>query len=124
MVVAVPILGACVLLVVGRRAPRALTDGLAMAVTAATTALLGLILATSLGGRVVTWSGHWVPHRGYSVGIVLVSDPVGAGAALVAGCLMLLALLFSARYIEGVEAHFHCLMLLFLAGMVGLALTA
>lgn len=121
--VAVPLLGACLLLVVGRRSPRLAVDLLAMALAGGTTALVALILVTSTSGRVVTWSGHWEPHHGYSVGIVLVSDPVGAGLALVAGSLMVLALVFSRRYIDSVDAHFHCLMMLFLAGMVGLALS-
>src|SRR6185437_2075898 len=33
------------------------------------------------------------------------------------------AFLYSVRYLDSVEAHYHCLMLLFLAGMVGFALT-
>jgi multicomponent Na+:H+ antiporter subunit D len=123
LAIAIPILGACVLLVLGRRLPRLLIDGLALVVAAGVVAILSVLLVATSGGRVVTWSGNWVPHRGYSVGIVLVGDPVGAGIALVAASLMVLALLFSARYFDAIEAHYHCLMLLFLAGMVGLALT-
>ncbi|MGH9086573.1 MAG: complex I subunit 5 family protein [Acidimicrobiales bacterium] len=121
--VAIAVLGACLLLVVGKPLPRLVVDGIAIAVTAAVVGLLGRIFAASTSGRVVTWSADWVPQHGHSVGIVLVSDPVGAGIALSAACLMLLALVFSAGYIESVRGHFHSLMLLFLAGMVGLSLS-
>jgi multicomponent Na+:H+ antiporter subunit D len=53
----------------------------------------------------------------------MVSDPVGAGVALVASALTTIALIYSWRYIDSVESHYHALMLLFLAGMVGFSLT-
>jgi multicomponent Na+:H+ antiporter subunit D len=55
--------------------------------------------------------------------IVLVSDPIGVGIALLAVALVALALVCSWRYFDSVEARCHCLVLLFLAGMVGFALT-
>jgi multicomponent Na+:H+ antiporter subunit D len=72
---------------------------------------------------VVTWAAGWQPRHGFSVGIVLVADPVGAGIATLAGCLVVLGLMYSWRYFESAEARYHCLVLLFLAGMVGFALT-
>jgi multicomponent Na+:H+ antiporter subunit D len=57
------------------------------------------------------------------VGIALVADPLGAGAATVAGALTIAAFVFGWRYFESFEAHFHALMLLFLAGMTGFALS-
>jgi hypothetical protein len=55
--------------------------------------------------------------------IVLVSDPIGVGIALLAVALVALALVCSWRYFDSVEARCHCLVLLFLAGMVGFAFT-
>lgn len=121
--IAVPILGAALLVILGGRVPRLVLDVLALAVTAAVIGLVADVLATSTSGRVITWAADWTPHKGYSVGIVLVNDPVGAGVALCAASLMFLALLYSAGYIDAVRGHFHCLMLLFLAGMVGMAMT-
>ncbi|HET6908159.1 MAG TPA: hypothetical protein VFH54_02385, partial [Mycobacteriales bacterium] len=121
--IAVPIVVSCVLLAIGRKLPRPAVDGAAAATAAAVVALLAVLLATAANGRVVNWVGKWHPKQGYSVGIVLVGDEVGTGIALLAGCLVLLALVYSWRYFESVEAHYHCLMLLFLAGMVGFALT-
>src|SRR6185312_2208654 len=65
----------------------------------------------------------WEPQHGYSVGIVLVGDEISCCIALIAAALVALALVYSWRYFDSVEAHFHCLMLLFLAGMEGFALT-
>ena len=124
LAVAGPIVAGCVLLLAGRILPRAAVDGTAIAVALAEAGLLADLLSQSAGGRLVTWVAGWAPHHGYSVGIVLVVDPLGAGIALMAACLMAVAFLFGARYFESIEAHYHALMLLFLAGMVGLALTA
>ena len=121
--IGVPILGAPVLLVLGRRAHRSVVDVVSLAFAAATAALCALLFATAASGRVVVWAAAWAPHRGESVGVVLVMDPVGTGIALSAACLMLLALVHSQRYVESVHGHYHCLMLLFLGGMVGLALS-
>ena len=121
--VAVPIVMACVLLVAGRKLPRLAVDLIAIATALGLTGLLGYLLATSAGGRIVSWAAGWSPHHGYSVGIVFVVDPLGAGIALLACCLMAVAFLYSVRYLDAVEAHYHCLMLLFLAGMIGFSLT-
>ena len=121
--VALAIVMACVLLVAGRKLSRMAVDVIAIATALALTGLLGYLLATSAGGRIVTWAAGWSPHHGYSVGIAFVVDPLGAGIALLACCLMAIAFLYSVRYLDAVEAHYHCLMLLFLAGMIGFSLT-
>lgn len=121
--IAVAVLGAPVLLVLGKLVARSVLDIVAITFAAATVALCAVVLAASSSGRVVEWAAGWVPHKGQTVGIDLVVDPVGAGIALSAACLMLVALVYSARYIESVHGHYHSLMLLFLAGMLGLALS-
>ena len=121
--IAVPILGAALLVAVGRKLPRLAIDGLAIGVAATVVGMTAYVLSTATGGRVITWSANWTPHKGYSVGILLVNDPVGAGVALCAACLMLLALVYSSAYFDSIHGHFHALMLLFLAGMVGMAMS-
>lgn len=121
--VAVPIIGAGVVLAANRRLPRAVIDGFTTAVSGAVVVMTAVLLHAAAAGRVVTWAGGWTPSHGASVGIVLVSDPLGSGIALVAASLVTLALIFSWRYIDSAESHFHCLMLMFLAGMVGFSLT-
>ncbi len=122
--VAGPIVAACVLLIAGRVLPRLAVDIVAIAVALAEAGLLAYLLDQATGGRLVTWVAGWTPRHSYSVGIVLAVDPLGAGIALLAASLMAVALLFGTRYFDSVAAHYHALMLLFLAGMVGLALTA
>ncbi len=121
--VAIPIVMACVLLVGGRRLSRLAVDVIAIVTVLGVTGLVGYLLATSAGGRIVTWAAGWSPHHGYSVGIAFVVDPLGAGIALLACSLMAIAFLYSIHYLDSVEAHYHCLMLLFLAGMIGYSLT-
>jgi multicomponent Na+:H+ antiporter subunit D len=121
--IAVPILAACVLLVLGRVLPRAVTDSIAAVTVVVVIAMLAVVLARGSDGRAVSWVANWKPERGYSVGIVLVGDRIGTGIALLASCLVLLAFIYSWRYFESVEAHYHCLILLFLAGIIGFALT-
>ena len=92
LAVAVAILGSSVLLATGRWLPRLLVDWGSVVAAAAITGMAATVLYTSAGGRVVTWSAGWLPHHGFSVGIVLESDPVGAGIALVAAVLTTCAL--------------------------------
>lgn len=126
--VAMPIVLACVVLVAGRWLPRPVRDGVALGTAAVVSAVCGALTAGCLsgaaaGGRVVSWIGGWTPRHGHSVGIVLVADPAGAGLATLAGLLCCAALLYGWRYFADAESHYQVLMLLFLAGMVGFALT-
>ena len=132
LAVAVPILAACLVLPIGRHLPRRVADGITAIAAGAVAVLDGLLLAATTGGprgsgaTVVTWSGGWAPADGVSVGVALVVDPVGAGAALLAAVLTVCALLFGWRYfstLEASDAHYHVLMLLFLAGMTGFVLS-
>lgn len=122
--IAVPLGVALVLLSVGRWAPRRLVDGAAIAAAAANAGLAAWLLTrTGEAGRAVTWLGGWQPSHRTGVGIPLVIDPVGAGAALLAAVLTVCGLVYSWRYLEAVEAHYQALMLLFLAGMTGFVFT-
>ena len=123
LTVAVPVTASAVSLAAQQWLPRAALDALALAATVATAILAGTTLAAATGGRVVTWSGGWTPVHGHSVGIVLVADPLGAGTALLAAVVTVAALVFTWRYLESAEGHLHSLLLLFLAGMEGFALT-
>ena len=120
---AVPIAVACLLLSLGRWLPRPAVDALATATAAAVVGMDVVLFLAARDGRIVTWLGGWTPVRGHSVGIVLVVDALGAGMALLAAVLLVAALVYSWRYFESVEAHYHALLLLFLAGMSGFALT-
>ena len=124
LAVVVPIVTGALLLAVGRRIPRSLLDAVSVLGAVTVVALDALLLDEVSGGRVVAWSGGWTPHDGVTVGISLVADRIGVGVALLAAVLITCALIFSWRYYEDAEAHFHVMLLLFLAGMTGFALSA
>lgn len=121
--VAVPLLGATLLLLTLGRVPRLVVDVFATAVVVGVIAISVVLLRASMDGRVVTWAGGWRPVHGVSVGIALVADPVGAGLVVLSSVLVLAAFVFSWRYFEEVEAYFHALMLAFLAGLNGFMLS-
>jgi multicomponent Na+:H+ antiporter subunit D len=122
-VVVLPFLVGAIVLIAGRYVPRLLVDIVATGAAAAVAVLAGLLAVAATHGRAVTWAGGWHPTRGVSVGIVLVADPLGAGLACLAAALTCAALLYSWRYLQDAETHYHVLMLLFLGGMGGFAVT-
>ncbi|WFB06480.1 complex I subunit 5 family protein [Streptomyces sp. LX-29] len=122
LVVAVPLLGAAVLVAAGRLLPRTASDAVGCGF-AATTAVLTLLAARHPGAE---WLGGWGPGSG-GVGIVLVGDPIGLGLAALVSFLVTAVLVYSWRYFEepprGHGGSFPALILLFQAGMCGFALT-
>ncbi|OIJ68399.1 complex I subunit 5 family protein [Streptomyces mangrovisoli] len=126
LVVALPLLGAAVLVGAGRRLPRVVAETIGCAVAAATAGLAVALLADA-GPGAVEWVGGWRPHGGEGVGIVLVGDVPGAGLASLVSLLVVAVLVYSWRYFdEPPHRHagsFPALVLLFQAGMCGFALT-
>ncbi|MEW2081875.1 complex I subunit 5 family protein [Streptomyces sp. NPDC005283] len=126
MVVALPLLGAALLVAVGRRLPRLVAEATGGAVAAATAGLVLHLLFFS-SATASEWVGGWEPREGHSVGIVLVGDRPALGLAA-AVCLLTVAVLaYSWRYFEeSPERHagtFPALVLLFQSGMCGFVLT-
>jgi multicomponent Na+:H+ antiporter subunit D len=123
LLLATPVTAACVLLAAGRFLPRWAVDGIATAGTVLCAGLAWLLIRATGEGRVVTWAGGWQPRPRLTVGIVLVADRTNAGIALLISVLATCALLFGWRYFDSVHAHYHALILLFVSGMTGFALT-
>ena len=124
LAILVPILGAVVQSAIGAKLPQTIA-WITTNTTAAATAVLCAILVHKSGhGLLVTWFGGWHPRSGgVAFGIDMAVDHFGSGMALLAASLVTAALFYSHRYIDAVSPHFHSLMLLFLAGMVGFCLT-
>ncbi|MGA4843970.1 complex I subunit 5 family protein [Streptomyces sp. G45] len=126
LVVALPLLGAALLVALGRRLPRAAAEAVAGAVAAASAVLSALLLAHASPGA-SEWVGGWDPVRGHSVGIVLVGDVPGTALATLVCALTVCVLGYSWRYFDEVPHRqagtFPALVLLFQAGMCGFALT-
>ena len=123
LLVAGPLLAATVLAASGRFLPRLVID--AASILSCLLVLAGsvMLLVTTDSRRVVSWLGGYSPVHGSSVGVVFVVDRVGAGLATLIAALVTAALIYTWRYFDEVEGYFHALLLLFLAGMVGFALT-
>ncbi|MGW1003162.1 complex I subunit 5 family protein [Streptomyces sp. NPDC002520] len=127
LAVAVPLLGAVVLVVGGRWLPRLAIDSLATAWATLEVVGLAVLWARTGDGHSVSWIGGWRPVHGESVGIVLSGDRVGIGLALLTSALVLAVVVYSWRYFDEPPARhvgvFPALILLFEAGMCGFALT-
>ncbi|MGW0768967.1 complex I subunit 5 family protein [Streptomyces sp. NPDC002676] len=127
LAVAVPLLGAVVLIIGGRLLPRVVIDSLATAWAALEVAELVLLWARTGDGHSVSWVGGWYPVHGESVGIVLAGDRIGIGLALLTSALVLAVVVYSWRYFDEPPMEhagvFPALILLFEAGMCGFALT-
>ncbi|MEV6483500.1 complex I subunit 5 family protein [Streptomyces sp. NPDC051576] len=124
VLVAVPLLGAALLVASGRHLSRAAAESVGC-VFAAGTAGLAIVLLLNSSPPMTDWVGGWTPQGGESVGIVLVGDGPGLGMAALASLLTVAALAYSWRYFdEPPRRHagaFPALMLLFQGGMCGFA---
>ena len=121
--VVLPLVGAASLAAMRKWTSRAVADGLAIAFALSVAIVDLVLLRSSLRERIVYWFGNWHPRGSMVLGIGFVIDPVAAGMALLAAVLMTLALLYSWRLPDSGEDHLHPLMLVFLAGLSGFALT-
>ncbi|MFF9623423.1 complex I subunit 5 family protein [Streptomyces griseosporeus] len=125
LLVALPLLGAGLLVGGGRRLPRPAAETIACAVSGGTAAL-ALVLLLNSSPPMVEWAGGWTPVDGVSVGIMVVGDGPGLGMAALASLLTLAALVYSWHYFdEPPRRHagsFPALMLVFQAGMCGFAI--
>lgn len=118
-----PLLTAAVLAMLTKLLPRVLSSLIALASTLATAAAAALLLAGSLRQPIVYWFGNWTPKAGITIGISFAIDPIGAGLATFAAVLTAAALIYTAKYFDSVENHFHALILCFLGAMCGFSLT-
>ncbi|MEU4211821.1 complex I subunit 5 family protein [Streptomyces sp. NPDC026206] len=125
LIVVVPLLGAAVLVGLGRRMVRPVAEAVACACALVPAGLCAAALAR--GATEVVWVGGWRPHAGHGVGIVLVGDRVGLGLATLTSLLIVAVLAYSWHYFEqpprGHAGAFPAMILLFQAGMCGFSLT-
>jgi multicomponent Na+:H+ antiporter subunit D len=125
LTVAVPLLAAAAITalgpLLGRR--RRILDAVAIAVAAAVTVMLAVIMARTAGGDRVYWFAGFRPAHGVAIGIDFEASALSAGLACLAAFLVTAAMTFSWWYFQGVATRYHALMLTFLAGMTGFCLT-
>ncbi|MEU2060515.1 complex I subunit 5 family protein [Streptomyces sp. NPDC013455] len=125
LLVAVPLLGAALLVAAGRRLPRIATEVTGCVVSGGTGALAVVLLLHSTP-PLTEWVGGWLPAGGESVGILVVGDGPALGFAALASLLTLAALAYSWRYFaapaHGHTGAFTALVLVFQGAMCGFAL--
>jgi multicomponent Na+:H+ antiporter subunit D len=124
LLIAVPIVAACLLLALGSRLPSTVVNGLSVATAVAAAGGAGLAAVAARTHTLVTWIGGWIMQARTTVGIAMVADPVSAGLVTLVGVLMVCALLYSRRGLDEAGPRFHALMLLFLGAMNGFVLAA
>ena len=124
LAVVVPLSVAAAMLAIAHLLPPRLPDVIAT-LTALVVALACSGLAVHTAGHgVLTYSfGGWSPHSDVVLGIGFGVDPVSATVAAFIAVLFAASFVFAWGYFDEVHAHFHVLMLLFLAAMVGFSLT-
>jgi len=121
--VALPLLCAALLAALGKHLHRWITDLVSIGTVVAVAAICARLFVRSRSAPVVYWLGGWYPRQGVALGISFSIDPIGAGLALVSALLVLAALVFALRYFDDLQAHFHVLLLAFLAALCGFGLT-
>jgi multicomponent Na+:H+ antiporter subunit D len=101
-------------------------DLVAMIVVSAVVIFCGALVIDAVGSNepVVSYLGNWQPlPSGAEIGITMTIDPLGAGLATLAALLVATAVLFTWRYFDTRGPIFHALLLVFLGGLAGFALT-
>ena len=123
LAVAVPLLGAALLIFFHAVLPRLATELIALGVATASTVMTLLLLIHVGHGLTVYWFGGWHPREGVAIGINFAVTALGAGLATFVSLLMVLALVYSVRYLDVRHPYYQVLMLTFMAGMVGFCLS-
>jgi multicomponent Na+:H+ antiporter subunit D len=123
LIVAVPFMGAALGVATDHFLPAWVKQYPALLFSTATTVLAAINLVHVRHADSVYWFGGWKPRHGIAIGIAFVSDPFGAGLAVLVGILVSASLLFSWHYMEDAPRLYRVLMLVFLGGMCGFALS-
>jgi multicomponent Na+:H+ antiporter subunit D len=124
LVVAVPLLAAAALALVGRWTPNRVDDVAALVAAGVPAVLAGVLVTRTAHRLFVYWYGGWrPPPGGFPLGIAFTVDRISAGFALFVFVLLCAALLYSWRYLEEEHYLFIVLMLVFGAAMGGFVLT-
>ena len=123
LVVAGPLALAGLMLALSHALPRRVPDVTATLVALAVAVCCVAMARAAAQGPLDYWFGGWAPRQGVTIGIAFHVDQTGAVLAAFAALLVAATLVFAWGFFDAVRAHFHVLMLLFLAAMVGFCLT-
>jgi multicomponent Na+:H+ antiporter subunit D len=122
--IAIPLISAAFLALVGQRIGRRYSDLIAIGTAAASLGITIAILRGTWLQPQIYWLGNWWPRAGNVVlGICLSVDAIGASLAVLTTLLTTAALIFSWKIFEDTENHFQPIMLIFMAAMCGFTYT-
>ncbi len=127
LAVLLPLGVAFLLLALSHWLPPRSADVTAVIVSLVLVALCGWLAAKAMHGPIVHWFAAWTPgvsgNPDVVLGIAFSVDPASATVAAFCALLFAATFVFAWGYFDHVHAHFHVLMLLFLAAMIGFCLT-
>ncbi|WP_457105771.1 complex I subunit 5 family protein [Methylobacterium sp. P5_C11] len=121
--VALPLVVCATMLATAHLLPGRLPDILATLAALGVAILSGVIATNAADGPLVYWFGGWEPRDGVHLGIGFSVDAVSGWVAAFIGLLYALTFVFAWGFFGRTHGHFHILMLLFLAAMVGFCFT-
>jgi multicomponent Na+:H+ antiporter subunit D len=121
--VALPLLAAAIVAAAGGHVPHRVSHAFSVIAAAVAAAASIALLIASRDHPILYWFGGWAPRDGVCLGIGLAIDPLGAGLAALSGVLVVAALVFASAWFDAYRAHFHALVLAFLAALSGFGLT-
>jgi multicomponent Na+:H+ antiporter subunit D len=121
--VVLPLLAAALNIALDRVTPRWLHLAITLAVVTASLGFAVVVLVHSVSHETLHWFGGWRPRSGIAIGIVFAVDPLGAGFAVLACALTLLALLYSIPYVEADSRNYDVLVAVLCGACCGFALS-
>jgi multicomponent Na+:H+ antiporter subunit D len=125
LVVVIPLLVAAALAAFGRFVSSRVDNIVAAVTGLAVTVMCVVLIFESAHETIHYWFGNWKPRDGIAIGISFSVDPLDAAIAALVGALAVAASIVCWDYFEEeVPPYFHVLMLVFLGGMVGFALSS
>lgn len=123
LTVAVPLGFAAFVAGLGSLIGRKASAAVALAAAAGTAGLQFAQLFGSWPHDIDVWFGNWRPQHHFAIGILFGIDPIDASMACTVGVLMVAALGYSWFALKDVSHVYYALMLAFLGGMSGFAVS-
>ena len=124
LAVAIPLVGAALVTVLGERVPRAVRSIVSIAAAFCATVICGVLAHdAAVHGTLVHWFGGWTPRHGIALGIAFVVDAAGASLAAFASFLTTAALLYAWTFYDKDDGAFSALLLVFSAALTGFFLS-
>jgi multicomponent Na+:H+ antiporter subunit D len=121
--VVLPLLAAALNAALDHVTPRPVHTAITLSAVAAALGFAIVVLVQSTSAETLHWFGGWQPRSGIAIGVVFAVDPLGAGFAVLACALTLLALLYSIPYIEAETRNYDMLVAVLCSACCGFALS-